>query len=265
MAVFIVILGSSLVSIAEAETSHPLLTTDAKAGLYGRTYPVGVQAVGTVGLDYLLWGNSAQWKYGYLRGAFNLATSAVVNRVGFELQAFPISILGLSAGYDWGWRNFTPKYLDCNTFDCLGRVDRFYTKLSAVGAYHGWILSLNARYENLHSFESAKPFFDEVTLLVGRSSGENVLTYNPALLYTLNEDWKVGVTSLYSRALDTGDFTHLYGPIATYTWDTVYQVLAGVGLNRSPVVHSGVTAFFMFQYNLQSSLSIADLGARIRK
>ena len=91
---------------------------DLKVGLNARTYPIGAQAVATGGWNAKLWGDSNTWKYGYMRAALNVATSAVVNRVGGEFQFYPISILGISGGYDWGTRNITMKFLDCGMFEC---------------------------------------------------------------------------------------------------------------------------------------------------
>jgi hypothetical protein len=254
---------------AMAATSHAKAFDetlwDLKVGLNARTYPIGAQAIGTGGWNGKLWGDSNTWKYGYVRAALNLATSAVVNRVGGEVQFFPISILGVSAGYDWGTRNITMKFLDCNQFECNGRMDRKFLKINAVGAYQGVIFSFMARYENLRAPVAHKPFFDEVTLLTGRSDGENTITLNPALLYTLNETWKVGFTSLYSRAIDTGGdgYTHLYGPIANWT-EREWSIIGGVGLNRSPVVQSGYAAFFVLSYAFQPSLAISEMSMRFR-
>ena len=243
---------------------------DLKVGFNMRTYPIGAQFTGTLGGNFKLWGDSGNWKYGYLRGAVNLATSAVVNRAGLELQFFPISILGVSAGYDWGTRNYTPKYLNCTVFECNGRVDRRYLKLNAVAAYHGVIFSGLVRYEELKAFHTPKPFFDEMTLLVGKNSGERIVTYNPAVLYTLDETWKVGATSLYSHAIDTGDYSHLYGPVVNWTMansanEPRWNAIGGVGLNRSPVVQSGWAAFAVVQYTFEPSLGIADMALRNHK
>jgi hypothetical protein len=257
----ILIFGCLLSTAGRVARADPFL--DEKLGLNGRTYPIGVQAIGSIGVNEALWGDTKSWQYGYLRGAFNASTSAVINRGGFELQFFPISILGFSAGYDWGYRSYTPKYLDCNLHECSGRVDRAYLKANFVAGYDRYIVVANARYDHLHAFDTAKPtFFDEMTLLVGRSSGERVMTWNPVLLYTIDPQWKVGVTTIYSHAIDTGDYSNLYGPIANYAWNPKINLLGGLGLNRSPVVESGWAAFFVFQYTLDPSLSIADLQAR---
>lgn len=237
---------------------------DLKLGLNGRTYPIGAQVIATGGYNFRLWGDTTTWKYGYARLALNAATSAVVNRIGGEVQFFPISILGISAGYDWGVRNITMKFLNCQMFECNGRIDRKYLKANAVAAYKGVIVSFMARYENLRAPVAHKPFFDEVTLLVGRASGEDTITLNPALLYTLNDRWKVGATSLYSRAIDTGGgYTHMYGPIVNWGLDR-WNVIAGAGLNRSPVVHSGYAAFFTMSYALSPSLAIQELQMRFK-
>lgn len=235
---------------------------DLKLGFNARTYPIGAQIVANTGAGIPLWGDTSTWKYGYARLGVNLATSLVVNRAGLEFQLNPVSILGLSLGYDTGVRNITPKYLNCSQYECNHRIDRKYAKLLFLAASHGVILSVMGRYEELRAYGSQKPFFDEMTLLVGRSSGENIMTWNPALLYVLNEDWKAGVTSLYSHAIDTGKDSHLYGPVASYSASPVFNVLGGIGLNRSPVVPSGWAAFFVLQYTLAPSLSVVDLPLR---
>ncbi|MBC7397075.1 MAG: hypothetical protein H7333_06495 [Bdellovibrionales bacterium] len=242
------------------QATEPL--ADLKTSFSARTYPIGAQFAASPGIALPIWGDTSTWKYGYARLGLNLASSLVVNRAGVEIQVNPISILGLSAGYDTGVRNITPKYLDCSLYECNHRLDRKYLKMLLLGASHGVILSVMGRYEELRAYGSRKPFFDEMTLLVGSSTGENVLTWNPALLYVLNENWKLGATSLYSHALDTGDYSHLYGPVGSYTVSPQFNILGGGGLNRSPVVHSGWAAFFVLQYTVEPSLSIVDLPLR---
>src|SRR5690606_39253684 len=107
----------------ESQLSH-----DIRLGLNARTYPIGAQITGALGVAYPLWGATSTWKYGYVRAGLNIGTSVVVNRIGGEIQFFPVSIAGITAGYDTGVRNFIPRWLDCNTFECTGRVDRKYLR-----------------------------------------------------------------------------------------------------------------------------------------
>ena len=235
-------------------------------GFNSRTYPVGAQILGSGGYDRLLWDRSddakGKWKYGFVRAAANLATSAVVNRAGLELQLYPVSFLGFSTGYDWGVRNFTPRFLNCIEFECNGRIDRRYLRGNLFLGHGDFVFAGMFRFEELHSFNSAKPFFDEMTLLTGKADGERVLTWNPAAFYRVNDRWKVGAMSLYSRALDAGRDSHLFGPIVAYAKDSRLNIIGGAGLNRSPVVHSGWCGFAVISYALSPSLSITERQLR---
>jgi len=239
------------------------LAWDAKGSLNGRSYPIGIQAVVSLGLGAPVWGRTDTWKYGFVRLGVNAATSAVVNRIGIEAQIHPVSILGFSAGYDTGERSFSPRFLDCANFECLGRVDRAYVKAQAIGAAGPVIFGIQARSEVLRSYESSRPFYDELTLTIGRPSGERVLTLNPILLYRLDDRWSAGGISFYSHALDTGGRSHLFGPIASYSRDDHWTLAGGFGLNSSPVVPSALALFFTLQRTFEPSLQITDL--RIRK
>ncbi len=237
--------------------------SDLKLSLNGRTYPIGTQIVGALGVSYPVWGNTQSWKYGYLRGGLNLMTSGVVNRAGLEFQFFPISIFGVTLGYDTGVRNYVPKWVDCNLYECTGRSDRKQIRLNFVAAHSGVSFLMVARYEELRGYSnSSKPVFDETTILFGKKSGENILTWSPALLYDVSEHTKVGLISLYSRALDTGGYSHLYGPIVNLNPEPKFNALFGVGLNSSPIAHSAICGFFTLQYNIKPSMSVMDLGLR---
>ena len=255
---FLVLFFTLQVPVTRAQSLVP----DLKFGFNSRTYPVGAQIAATPGLGLTLWGDTTTWKYGYVRAVANLATSVVVNRAGIEFQLYPISLLGLSAGFDSGVRNFTPKYLDCSTYQCNGIINRKFLKVNAVGAYRGFVFSVMGRYEELKAIDSEKPFFDEMSLLTGNPVGEHVFTLNPALLYVLNDTYRIGFTSLYSHAIDADHYSHLYGPIGVWNIEPSLSFIGGLGLNRSPVVQSGFTAFFVLQYTFKAGLGIVDLSQR---
>jgi hypothetical protein len=249
-------------AIALASANALPLFPDLRFGLNGRSYPVGAQLVGSAGVAVPIWGSLDAWKYGYTRVALNGGTSAVVNRIGAEVQFFPISILGVSAGFDSGVRNFVPKFLDCGVYECTGRVDRNYLRFILFGAVKDFSFNLNFRTEVIRSYGSGKPFFDEMTLVRGRSSGETITTFSPILLYRLSEEWSVGGASLYSTAVDSGGFSHLYGPIVSWTDSKQWSVAGGIGLNESVIVRSGISLFFTAQFVIEPSLQISDLRMR---
>ncbi len=235
---------------------------DARLGLNFRTYPIGAQIAGSFGLSKTFWGNAQTWKYGYARIASNLATSAVINRAGVEAQIYPISILGVSAGYDWALRSFKPPFVSCGDLACLGRVDRAYLRGNLILAYKGLIFQGWVRYEELRPFGMNRPFFDEMTLISGQPSGEKVLTYNPALLYTLRDDLRVGAVSIFVRGLDRGNFSHLYGAALQKQWSPTFSAVFGLGFNKSSLIHHGISGFGMITYTLFPSYAVTDLALR---
>jgi hypothetical protein len=240
------------------------LVPDLRVAINGRSYPIGVQAVGSASVGVPIWGRTDTWRYGYARISLNAATSVVVNRVGLEAQFFPISILGIAAGFDSGVRNFVPRFLDCSAYECEGRVDRTYLRAQFLAAAKGVILLLNARSEVLHSYRSGRPFFDEMTLLRGRNHGESILSLNPVLLYRFDPVWSAGGVWFYSRALDSGGAAHLAGPVISYSEQTGFNLTAGIGVNQSVLVHPAMAFFFSAQWNLEPSLQVNDLPLRTR-
>jgi hypothetical protein len=270
---FLLAMGIGMMSSSVGATPFSPIS-DLRLGLNGRTYPVGIQLAGSAGWGQAFWGQAGQkvengkpnWKYGYARLALNGATSAVVNRVGAEFQLFPVSIFGLGVGWDVGSRNFVPPRVDCSAIDCNGAMTRTYLRMMTFLGAGDFILSLTGRYEELRAPDSKRGrFFDEMTLVTGNSSGESVLTWTPILLYKLNEAWQVGGAWLYSRAIQSGGDSSLYGPVVGYRSNHVFSAVAGVGLNRSPVVPSGIAGFFVLQWMLKAGVGIVDAvpGARI--
>lgn len=256
--------ASLAISTASAAGWNP--EPDLRVGLNGRTWPIGAQLVASLGAGQLLWGPEAprndegkvNWQYGYARLAVNAATSMVVNRIGVEAQVFPLSILGFSAGYDVGTRNFTPKQIDCSGVECNGMIMRKFLRMQLLGSHAGITISINGRYEELRAPDAKKPFFDEMTLIVGTPEGEHVMTWTPALLYGVAPRWQAGGAMLYSRAIDTGGDSLLYGPVVSHQPMPEMSILVGIGLNRSPVVHSAIAGFFAIQWMLDGGLAITD-------
>jgi hypothetical protein len=193
----------------------------------------------------------------------NAATSVVINRIGLEAQIFPISIFGIGVGHDWGFRSFRMPFADCGTYQCFGRVDRSYLRGQMIVGHAGVLLMMQARFDQLrHVGFGAPNFFDEVTLLSTRSPRERVMTLNPILLYAVTEDLRVGAISLYSRGIDSGDHSHLFGPVTQLQHTPKFSTIIGAGLNQASTVHSAFTLFFMLNYVISPSLSIADQGLR---
>lgn len=257
-------------SLAQASDLGSDLAWDARAGFNGRTYPIGAQVVGTLGVAYPIWGKwreplpngKVNWQHGYVRLVANGATSVVVNRMGFEFQFFPVSILGFSVGQDWGVRNFVPKVVNCEGITCDGFVTRRYLRWISVGAVGKFVWNIAGRYEELRAPEASQPrFWDEMTLVTGASSGERVLTWLPVVLYQLNDRWQAGGAALYSHAIDTGGDSLMYGPVVGYRTGPDFTAIVGLGPIHSPQAKAGFTGFFTLQWMLKGGISIMDQAA----
>ena len=244
---------------------------DQKLAAMGRSYPIGAQAAYTLGYSTRIWGvgeseiersGKDSWKYGYVRAAFNGTSSVVINRAGLEFQFFPISIFGISAGYDVGLRWFSPPWADCVAFDCRGRVDRPYVRAQFVAAVSKVAFSMQARLDRLRSFGGNPFFFDEMTLITGNRRGETILTLNPTLLFQLDDRWRVGGISLYTKSDQTQEYSHLYGPIAHVTFTPRQQLVAGFGSIGSSRVQPALGVFGFWSWTIEPSQAITDLKLR---
>lgn len=237
---------------------------DSRLAVVGRTYPAGAMLVGNLGVGKRIWGTQEKegpkaWQYGYIRGVLNGATSFVVNRIGPEIQFFPISIFGLSVGHDWGVRWFRPKWASCNEIECWGRIDRTYVRLQTMAAVKNVVISFNSRLERSRTFGVKSFLFDEMTVMSGLASGERILTLNPAILYRIKPKIAVGYTSILARAIDSGNSSHLFGPIVQIQKNLHSSWVVGLGQNRSNLVHPAFSGFFMYHYTFNPGEPIVDL------
>lgn len=246
------------------------MLTDIKLSVVGRSYPIGAMALGQFGVAKRIWEVSSSlqgptaWQYGYVRAALNVGTSGVVNRIGPEFQFFPISVFGISVGYDVGTRWFKPKWVDCNTYTCWGRIDRPYLRAQAFAAVQNIVFSMNARLDRTKTFSNQSQFFDEMAVLTGKASGEKVLTLNPALLYRIHQEWGLGYTSILTQALESHHLAHMYGLITQVQLKPETSLVVGLGQNRSPLVPTAWNIFMMYQYTLKAGEPITDLALRAR-
>ncbi len=267
--IFLVIaacLGAEFVQAAP-KTNADQTRWDQRAAALGRSYPIGVQAAYSLGYNVKLWQDDRSiddpkhsWKYGYFRLATNMATSAVINRIGLEAQWFPISIFGISLGHDWGLRHFKPPFAECKIYECMGLVKRAYLRGQFVAAASGWVLSIQSRYDQLtHQGFNSTRFFDEMTLLNSQTPRERVFTFNPVLLYTLTDRYRVGMISLFSHGIDSGDTSHLWGPVTQISFNTRTSMILGAGQNSATSIHSALGVFVMLNHVIQPSMAIQDL------
>jgi hypothetical protein len=230
---------------------------DLSLGSMARSYPAGALGVATAGYSKKIYDEGA-WKYGYARAAVNAGTIGVVNRVGGELQFAPISILLLGVGQDFTFRAFRPGFVDCTSFQCVGPTQRRFIRGHFVIAIKRVSFLLQWRYERVRSLGGVTEFFDEMTVVRGRSSGETMLSFLSAALVRTTQELSLGVAGLTTRAIQSRNSSLMLGPAGTYRFTSGASLLVGFGVSRSPFIDPGFSAFSQIQFPLYPGPSILE-------
>lgn len=230
---------------------------DLSVGALARTYPAGALAVASGGYSHKLFDEGA-WKYGYARAAMNAGSIGVVNRLGGELQIAPISIFLIGVGQDFTFRAFSPGFVDCTSFQCIGPTQRRFVRGHFVIAVKRVSFLVQWRYERVRSLGGMPEFFDEMTVVRGRSTGETMLSFLSALLVKTTDQLSLGVAGLSTRAVQSRNSSLMAGPAGTYKFESGASLLVGFGVSRSPFISPGLSAFSQIQFPLYPGPSILE-------
>ncbi len=149
---------------------------DFSGGIQGRTLPsFGAEIYAESGYNQLLWGkkeNKTDFKYGLIRPSIGASTSAVINSIKGEIEFFPISILGLSAGKQIIHSNFNFPFFDCTQIACTGQFERNFIETKMVLGLKGWIAVGNYKMDTLNSPDPNRPMADWRNVIIGEADHE---------------------------------------------------------------------------------------------
>lgn len=149
---------------------------DFSGGIQGRTLPsFGAEIYAESGYNQLLWGkkeNKTDFKYGLIRPSIGASTSAVINSIKGEIEFFPISILGLSAGKQIIHSNFNFPFFDCTEIACTGQFERNFIETKMVLGLKGWIAVGNYKMDTLNSPDPNRPMADWRNVIIGEADHE---------------------------------------------------------------------------------------------
>lgn len=235
---------------AESTYSHRPGGFDYSVGAGVRTAPVLGTLSGKLGYSSLLWGNAGrgEYLYGYVRPSVRLGTSVIANQIEPAIEFFPISILGLSAGYlvDSRWVGnfaggrtlgtaFVQNHLSLN-------VGRFY-------------LTQSLRAGLMTPSENEAQFFDLFSNLVGRAGGDLLLTNEVAVSFALNDEWKLGALFKNERMSATGESNDSQLAFARWARGR-WSVNVGTGAYAQTGLSRGFTTSGWIQWTGISSLAL---------
>ena len=149
---------------------------DLSAGLQGRTLPaLGAEVYADAGYNQLFWGKKDKPTdvfYGLIRPSIGLSSSGVINSIKGELEVFPISFVGFSAGRQIIVSNYNFPFLDCYTVACTGQYERNFVESKMVLGYKGWVAMGNYKVDSLNSPSETRPMADWRNVIVGEAGEE---------------------------------------------------------------------------------------------
>jgi hypothetical protein len=149
---------------------------DLSAGLQGRTLPsVGAELYVESGYNQLLWGNkkkSTDVIFGMVRPVIGLSTSGVINVAKAELEFFPISFIGLTAGRQYIHSSFDFPFFNCEVVTCKGEFERNYIESKIILGYSGWIAMGSYKIDKVNSPDKNTPMPDWRNVIIGNPKRE---------------------------------------------------------------------------------------------
>ena len=185
---FISISFSSL-SFAEAD-----FVSDFSASVSARSFPVGGGLTGKAGLSHLIWGNKesdTDYLYGFVRGQLAGTTSVLWNQINTELELYPISFIGVSAGSASSRSATNSKDYACSDdIQCQSLVRTEYNKLKfALGARGIFLRVEQTQGKIINTFESPATYFiDFENTLRPLSQHDEYRRENTVLAYSRDKE-----------------------------------------------------------------------------
>ncbi|MBL7713960.1 MAG: hypothetical protein JNL01_00745 [Bdellovibrionales bacterium] len=205
--------------LALAPAAHATTQLDYQVGFGGISYPLGATFFGTVGYGKLLWGPNpmewlpengpakklGDWKFGFVRVLGNVQTIGISNRAFAEVQFFPISILGLAAGYGVHHRlSKNPNY-DCIIEQCKGGLSRSYVRGQFLAGALGAFVLLQARVDQINNSTDSRPFLEETSSLFSSAAQDRLQSTSVMLGYTIDPTWTVTTSWNRQQFQNAGD------------------------------------------------------------
>ncbi|KYG66923.1 hypothetical protein AZI86_07815 [Bdellovibrio bacteriovorus] len=254
----VVVLNSS---IAIAGNKDIGLDYNLEAG--AQSYPLGGLVTAKAGYGIPLWESNSTdeelfWKYGYLRPNIEINTAGVLNRGAASLEFYPVAILGLVGGAGFSVRN-SSYYSDFNCNDVLCNETLTYEFLRArlLGGYKSFLVSIMAKHEKFKSKNKIKPFYEEMSYLVGDIEGDDLKTLNVVAGIKLSDRWNLGVLAIFQNFIHSENNNSSMFVVGNYN-EGFWQGSLGLGQYKSSHQESNCAAVVSVIYTGKKGLSLLD-------
>ncbi|MBC7371966.1 MAG: hypothetical protein H7326_10395, partial [Bdellovibrionaceae bacterium] len=171
---------------------------------------------------------------------------------------YPVSILGLSAGAGVDARNYN-KFtdFDCVNLLCEQSLAFQFAQARLIGGFGKFVGMVTARYDWYRAESGTKPFYDEMSYLVGRSGSDDLRTLNLVALYRQDETWGYGALGIYQQFIYSASNSSSVFAIGTYT-DGPWRATFGLGEFHSSHQAQRPAAIVSLTYLFGDSIGLMD-------
>lgn len=246
----------SLVMVIFVVSTPCFAEIDFSVGGVTRTYPLSGVIEVESGLNGLLWGNSNDEIFGYVRAGVSGSTALTYNSIEGTVEVFPLSVLGVRAGIELSENQSDYRDFDCNSYECQGAQQKKFIEAQAVAGAWRWFLHFNVRNEDwAHKEKVGEPTrFVEPSLGVALShNGERMRVYQGILGRAVGDQWKIMSVFRYAENESGTQVSRM--PALMVKWSPApVSFLVGCGVFSSTLKDANVSVFASLSYEFGSRL-----------
>lgn len=149
---------------------------DLSLGAQGRSAPsLGAEVYAESGYNLVWWGEKKSRKdvlYGLIRPSLALSSSGVINSGKAEIEFFPISFLGFSAGKQFIHSNYEFPFFNCDEVVCKGMYERNFVEAKMALGAGGWVAVAHYKVDVLEAPRDNQPIADWRNIIIGNPGRE---------------------------------------------------------------------------------------------
>jgi len=227
MKIIISLLFYFILSLSTAQAVY-----DYSSHFITRSFPIAMVLRNNIGSGFKFWQGGHKALYGYVRAGANIDTSLVVNTVGGQIDVFPISFLGFSAGSSRTYRNFDPVQFDCENVECRGDVKRNFVAAKMGLAFGSvYFMAQAERFQQELANPTGRQFADEQTSLIARAEGDEMERLTVTLGLNLSKGYSIAGHFVNQEMLENKNLSQMKLLILRKQ-NGPWSYVAGTGLFR---------------------------------
>jgi len=187
-----------------------------------RTFPIGGVVSAKGEKKYIIWGDQGaeaqpNFKHGFVAPSATFYTAGTFNALKAEVALFPISFIGIKLGKATSFNNKEYSAYDCETYHCIGGVDKNFIEFHGAYKYKSVFYKLKlVRHSVSQRDEFQSDFMDSSTGLVLKHSGDKIHIDQHLAGYFINDKWVVSALHIKATAIEVRN--HSEQNTINFTW-----------------------------------------------